>query len=173
MITFSAKILRFSKKGEKTGWSYIEINKRQAEQLNRGSKKSFRIKGLLDNYKIEKTALLPMGDGKFILPINAAIRKGIGKKAGDTLKAQFEVDPRPLKPSADFVNCLKDDMRAYDFFNTLPKGHQNYFTNWIASAKTIETKTKRITMAVIALGAGQGFGEMIRANKKRDTQKVI
>lgn len=169
MIAFTAKILRFGKKGEKTGWSYIEISKRQAEQLNPGCKKSFRVKGQLDKYKIVKTALLPMGDGKFILPINAAMRKGTGKMAGDTLKIQFEVDTMPLKPPADFISCLKDDIRAYDFFNTLPKGHQNYFSNWIESAKTIETKTKRITMAVIALGSGQGFGEMIRANKKKDS----
>jgi hypothetical protein len=166
MITFTAKVLRFGKKGEKTGWSYIEVNQRQAEQLNPGCKKSFRVKGLLDNFKIRKTALLPMGGGKFILPMNAALRKGTGKAAGDTLKIQFEVDESPLKLSADFINCLKDDARAFDFFKTLPKGHQNYFSNWIESAKTVQTKTKRITMAVIALAAGQGFGEMIRANKR-------
>jgi hypothetical protein len=173
MITFSAKILRFNKKGEKTGWSFIEISKRQAEQLNPGCKKSFRVRGKLDSYKIEKTALLPMGDGKFILPVNAALRKGTGKMAGDTVSVHFELDLRPLKPPTDFIKCLKDDLRAYHFFNTLPKGHQNYFTNWIESAKTIETKTRRITMAVIALGSGQGFGEMVRANKKTAAQKAI
>lgn len=167
MITFTAQILRFSKKGEKTGWSYIEISKRQAQQLNPGCKKSFRVKGQLDGHKIEKTALLPMGDGNFILPINAAMRKGTGKIAGDNLKVQFEIDTKPLKAPSDFVSCLKDDMRANTFFNSLPKGHQNYFINWIGSAKTIETKTKRITMAVIALSSGMGFGEMIRANKKQ------
>jgi hypothetical protein len=166
MITFAAKIQRFEKKGEKTGWSYIEISSRQAEQLNPGCKKSFRIKGQLDSFKIQKTALLPMGDGKFILPINATIRKGTGKTAGDTVKVKFEKDDAPAKLSADFIDCLKDDARAYDFFNTLPKGHQRYFSNWIESAKTIQTKTKRITMAVIALASGQGYGEMIRANKK-------
>jgi hypothetical protein len=168
MITFSAKILRFGKQGDKTGWSFIEISKRQAEQLNPGCKKSFRIKGQLDSHKIKQVSLLPVGEGKFMLPMNASIRKGTGKTAGDTLKVQFELDERPLKLSADFIDCLKDDSRAYDFFKTLPKGHQNYFSNWIESAKTVDTKTKRITMALIALAEGQGFGEMIRANKKKD-----
>ena len=165
MITFTTKIQRFGKKGEKTGWSYIEISKQQAEKLNPGSRKSFRVKGKLDNFKISKTALLPMGDGKFILAMNAAIRKGTGKQQGDTIRVEFETDERQLTPSSDFIKCLKDDSRAYDFFMTLPKGHQNYFSKWIDSAKTIHTKTKRITMAVIALASGQGFGEMLRANK--------
>lgn len=164
MIIFSTTIRRFGKLGEKTGWSYIEISRKHAEQLNPGCRKSFRVKGQLDNYQIEKAALLPMGQGKFILPINAAIRKGTGKAAGDLIKVKFEHDAKPIALSADFIKCLKDDQRAYDFFKTLPKGHQNYFSNWIESAKTLPTKTKRITMALVALGAGQGFGEMVRAN---------
>jgi hypothetical protein len=165
MVTFTTKILRFEKMGEKTGWSYIVISQRQAEQLNPGCKKSFRVKGSLDGHTISKTALLPMGEGTFILPMNAAIRKATGKKAGDSIKAQFEIDERPLTLSTEFIQCLKDEPRAYDFFKTLPKGHQNYFSKWIESAKTIQTKTKRITMAVIALSSGQGYSEMIRANK--------
>lgn len=165
MIRFTAKIQRFGKKGEKTGWSYIVISKKQAEQLNPGCKKTFRIKGKLDDFNITKTAILPLGQGRFILAINAAMRKGTGKKEGDTINVQFELDERELTPSSDFIRCLKDDQRAYDYFKTLPKGHQNYFSKWIDSARTIQTKTRRITMAVIALGTGQGYGEMIRANK--------
>lgn len=166
MITYSTRIHRFRKKGEKTGWSYIEISKRQAEQLNPGSRVSFRIKGFLDQHPIEKTALIPMGEGDFILPINSKIRKAIGKGEGDSLKVQLSLDERPLTLSATFIKCLKDEPRALDFFKTLPKSHQNYFSKWIESSKTTPTKTKRITMAVIALGAGHGYAEMVRANKK-------
>ena len=166
MITFSAQILKFQKKGEKTGWSYIEISKRQGWLLKPGSRVSFRVKGLLDQLPIEKAALLPMGSGDFILPLGGPIRKAIGKQAGDSVRVKIELDPRPLSPSSDFIKCLKDDPRALDFFKTLPKSHQNYFSKWIESAKTVTTKTRRITMAVIALGSGQGYGEMIRANKR-------
>jgi len=165
MITFTARILKFQKKGEKTGWSYIEISKRQAQQLKPDSKVSFRTKGFLDVLPIQKAALLPMGDGNFILPINGTMRKALGKKEGDTVKVQLELDESALKLNAEFIKCLKDEPGAYDFFKMLPKSHQNYFSKWIESAKTIQTKTKRITMAVIALGSGQGYSEMIRANK--------
>jgi len=164
-ITFKTKILKFGQQGEKTGWNYIEISSAQAEKLNPGIKKSYRVKGSLDDFKIDKTALLPMGDGKFILPFNAAIRKGTGKKVGDTIQVKFETDDREIKLSGDFMRCLKDDARAFEFFKSLPKGHQNYFSKWIDSAKTTPTKTKRITMAIIALASGQGFPEMMRANK--------
>jgi hypothetical protein len=165
MITFSTKIKRFASKGEKTGWSYIEISETTANKINPGCRKSYRVKGLLDSFKIQKTAILPMGDGGFILPMNAAIRKGTGKAAGDTIKVSLALDERPLVLNGDFMQCLKDDARACEFFQNLPKGHQSYFSKWIESAKTDSTKTKRITMAIIALAQGQGYSEMIRANK--------
>jgi uncharacterized protein YdeI (YjbR/CyaY-like superfamily) len=62
--------------------------------------------------------------------------------------------------------CLADDATALDFFNTLSKGHQTYFSNWIEAAKTVETKTKRITQAVMGLSMGLGYGEMVRYFKK-------
>lgn len=165
MISFSTRILKFDKQGEKTGWSYIEINKHQAEQLKPGCRVSFRIKGRLDHHPIQKTAILPMGEGNFILPLNGPMRKALGKKEGDIIKIMIELDERAIQLSSDFVKCLKDDPRAYNFFKTLPRSHQLYFSKWIESAKTMSTKTKRITMAVIALGSGQGYGEMMRANK--------
>lgn len=165
MLSFNTRILKFQKKGEKTGWTYIEISKRYAEQLS-DNRVSFRVKGSLDNHAIQKTALLPMGDGIFILPLNASIRKAIGKGEGEILKVKLETDERTLTLSPEFIKCLKDEPRAYDFFKALPKSHQMYFSKWIESAKTTTTKVKRITMAVIALGSSQGYPEMIRANKQ-------
>ncbi|HEY8936683.1 MAG TPA: YdeI/OmpD-associated family protein [Cyclobacteriaceae bacterium] len=165
MISFKARIQKFGNKGEKTGWSYIEISKKQSEELKPGCRVSYRVKGKLDQHPIQKAALIPMGEGKFIYPLNGPTRKALGKGEGDTLQVQLELDERALTLSADFVACLKDEPRAYEFFKTLPKSHQNYFSKWIESAKTIQTKTKRITMAVIALGAGQGYSEMIRSNR--------
>ena len=165
MVTFSTKIQRFAKQGEKTGWSYIEISQKNADKINPGVRKSYRVKGTIDSFKIQKVSILPMGEGGFILPMNATLRKGTGKTAGDAVKVSLELDGRSLQLNADFIACVKDDARAYEFFQTLPRGHQNYFSKWIDDAKTMATKTKRITMAVIALAQKQGYPEMIRANK--------
>ncbi|MEJ7673490.1 MAG: DUF1905 domain-containing protein [Chitinophagaceae bacterium] len=75
MVQFSTVIKKFSNKGEKTGWTYIEISEAVAQMLKPNNKKSFRVKGSLDNYKFEGLALIPMGEGAFILALNALIRK--------------------------------------------------------------------------------------------------
>ena len=172
MPTFTTTLRKFADKGEKTGWTYIEIPLDISELLKPGQKKSFRVKGTLDAFAINLVALLPMGqangaDAGFIMPINATMRRGIRKEEGATIQVDLEADDSPMPLSADLLACLDDDPNAMAFFNTLPKGHQNYFSNWIEEAKTFETKTKRLTQTVVGLSMGMGYGEMIRYFKKQ------
>lgn len=164
-VQFSAVIHQFGEQGEKTGWTHIIIPADIAQQLMPGNKKSFRVKGLLDDYKIEQVALLPMGGGDFVMALNATMRKGIKKKKGATVHVKLQVDTKEIKPPADFIECLKDEPKAFEFFYSLPKGHQNYFGKWIDSAKTEQTKTKRIAQAVNALSKKYGFSQMVRSLK--------
>jgi uncharacterized protein YdeI (YjbR/CyaY-like superfamily) len=166
MLKFTTTIQRFDKKGEKTGWQYIEISAAQAKKL-KDSKVSFRVKGSIDSLAIQKTALLPMGEGHFILPMNNIIRKAIGKKHGDKVTVTFELDERKLIISPDLIACLKEDPEAMKFFNSLPPSHQSYYSKWIESAKTAQTKTNRIVMAINGFAKKQGYGEMMRGNKGR------
>jgi hypothetical protein len=166
MVKYTATILKFEKQGEKTGWTYIVIPEDIAQELKPGNRKSFRVKGKLDKYAIEAIALMPMGDGSFIMPLNAEIRKGIAKRAGAQLVVQITEDdnPEPVT-SPELMECLEDEPDALAFFNSLPKGHRNYFMKWIESAKTAPTKAKRIAQAVTGLARKQDYGTMIRSNK--------
>ena len=176
MQTFTALLQRFGQKGEKAGratlgWTYIEIPVDVSEVLRPGQKTSFRVKGTLDTFPIKLIALIPMGQlgetgSAFIMAVNADMRRGIRKEVGATVRVCLDVDTDSMPLSADLMVCLADDPAALDFFNTLPKGHQNYFSNWIEEAKTAETKTKRITQAVTGLSMGLGYGEMVRYFKK-------
>lgn len=166
MIKFNTVIQRFDKQGEKTGWTYIEISAIQAKKINPGVKVGYRVMGKLDHFSFEKTALLPMGEGRFIMPLKADIRKAIGKKMGDKLTVEMALDQRQIQPSADFMKCLKEDPEAMRFFKSLPGSHQRYFSKWIDDAKTMQTKTKRIVMALTAFSRKQGFNEMMRANRQ-------
>jgi len=168
MVKFTAVILRFQKNGEKTGWTYIAIPADVAAKLKPGNKKSFRTKGKLDNYSFSKTALLPMGKGEFILPLNRAIRKAIGNREGAILKVQMEEDKSDFIFNADMLACLEDEPSAMKFFKSLTGSHQRYFSKWIDSAKTDATKAKRITMTVNALAKGKGYGEMIRESNRKN-----
>jgi hypothetical protein len=165
MIQFTATIFKFKEKGEKTGWTYIEILAAQAEALNPGNKKSFRVKGSIDNYEFKQLALIPMGGGIFILPLNATIRKNIGKKMGHTVKVSLQTDTQPLVLNHELVDCLQDEPEAWAYFSNLPKSHQQYYSKWIESAKTIETKSKRIILTVNAALNKMSYAEMIRAQK--------
>ena len=166
MVSLITQIKKFGRQGEKTGWTYIDIPFATATQLKAGCKKSFRVKGKLDQLKIEAVAILPMGEGNFILPINAAFRKALQKKAGDTIEVYLQADDRQLEPPADLIICLKDEPEAFLFFKKLAKGHQNYFSKWINSAKTKETRTNRIAQTVSAMLAGKDYGAMLRLLKK-------
>jgi hypothetical protein len=163
MIRFTTKILQFGEMGEKTGWSYIRVPAAVAEKLMPGNRKSFRVKGMLDGLAIEKMALLPMGEGDFIMALKASIRKILRKQKGDSLRVELEVDKTVIKPPKDLMECLADEPEALAYFKTLPKSHQNYFGNWVREAKTDGTRTKRLASVVMAMVRRQNFGEMLRA----------
>ncbi len=166
MIMYTTTILKFEQQGEKSGWTYITIPAELAEKLKPGFKKSFRVKGKLDDHPIEQTSLLPMGDGNFIMPLNGAMRKAIGKRKGAQLQVQLVEDMVPYQLNAEFLECLADEPRALDQFNSMPMSHRNYYSKWIDTAKTEPTRTKRIALAVTSLAHKIDFGEMLRSQKK-------
>jgi hypothetical protein len=171
MVRFSTTILKFDTQGEKTGWTYITITAKIAQQLNPGIKKSFRVKGLLDDFAIDKVALIPMGGGDFIMAINAAMRKGIGKRKGAIIKVELALDDSPILPPAALIECMGDEPEALKYFNSLPQGHRNYFTKWIDSAKTDATKAKRIALVIKTMVRKMDFGAMLR--EERDERRKL
>jgi hypothetical protein len=164
-IRFTATVLRFEKQGEKTGWSYIHIPANLAQELKPGHKKSFRVKGKLDSYAIKQVSLLPMGEGDFIMPFNAGMRKGTGKRVGAMVEVVLQEDKTEIEVPADFAECLAVDADAKAYFDKLPKSHQNYWIKWIGSVKSAEARDGRLMRATAALAKGWGFAEMLRAEK--------
>jgi sugar phosphate isomerase/epimerase len=165
MIKFTTTLKKFDDQGEKTGWTYIEICNDKAEKLKPNNKKAFRVKGKLDSYEIKGVAVMPMGDGTFVLPFNAAMRKGTGKRKGEKVTVYIQEDTDEMEYNADMMECIADEPQAKANFEKMSKGMQRYFSNWITSAKTEETKAKRIAQTVNALVLGQDYGQMIRALK--------
>ncbi|ULQ57356.1 YdeI/OmpD-associated family protein [Flavihumibacter rivuli] len=165
MLKFSAVIQKYSSQGEKTGWSFVLIPEEMAGKLKPGNKKSFRVKGKLDEKVIEQQALIPIGGGDFILPLKADLRKKLGKGKGDTVNLQLWVDERALEISADLLTCLEDEPKARENFQNLPPSHQQYYSKWIESARTDATRAKRIAQTVNAMARGLTYGEMIREGK--------
>ncbi len=166
MVQLTTMMKRFSSQGEKTGWTYIEIPADLAQKLKPGNRKEFKVKGKIDKHLINRVSLLPMGGGVFIMPINADMRKAIGKRHGAMVKVQLVEDRSEFVFNNDLMECLHDEPAAFDFFKKLPGSHQRYFSKWIDSAKTEQTKAKRIAQTVNALAKELGYPEMLRALKK-------
>jgi len=167
MISYNTIILQFGEQGEKTGWTYIEIPADLAQEMKPDNKKSFRVRGTLDNLPINGIALMPMGEGAFIMAINAEMRKGIRKHKGAMLQVTLEedVDYKVVMPD-DLQECFDFEPYALEFFNTLAKSHRNYFIKWIEQAKTQPTRDIRITATINAMLRKWDYGTMIRAMKK-------
>src|SRR4051812_12447008 len=120
MIEFTTTILKFEEQGEKTRWTYIIIEQEHATVLHPADRKSFRVKGKLDKHPIKQIALLPRVGSGYIMPLNAEMRKALGKKAGDTVAVQLAKDSARFVFSHDMMDCLNDEPKALSNFEKLP-----------------------------------------------------
>lgn len=59
MVSFKALLQKFGSNGEKTGWTYFNIPAIIAQQLKPAYKKSFRVKGKIDNHQIKAVFFRP------------------------------------------------------------------------------------------------------------------
>ena len=167
MVEFTTMILQFAEQGEKTGWSYIEIPADLAQQMKPGNKKSFRVRGMLDALPVRGMALMPMGEGNFIMAFKAEVRKGIHKNAGAMLHVKLEEDiDYKIETPDDLQECFDFEPEAFEFFNSLAKSHREYFIKWIDGAKTSETRAKRIVNTVNAMLRKWPYNVMIREMRK-------
>ncbi len=167
MITCTVEIERFAKNADKTGWRYIFLPENLVKQLAPTDGRSFRVKGKIDDFSVNGLSLLPVKDGGYILPMNGNIRKGVRKEEGDKVTIYFEKDTEfKIEMPEDLEICLAQDDGSLENFLTYTKAHQNYFINWLNTAKTDTTREKRLLMIVKAMALKQDFGMMMRSSRK-------
>lgn len=118
-----------------------------------------KVRGAIDTYQLEQYKLMPMGDGKHLfLPVKAAIRKQIKKEAGDIVHVLLYEDSSTLVIPDEIISCLKDDStESHTKFMAYSEGEQKAFVDWINSAKTEETKAKRIIEMLDKIKINKGF----------------
>lgn len=144
------KLQRFQAKG---GWTYIPV-----PDIHPAKGKAFgqvKVKGSIDGYVFEQYHLMPMGNGHLFLPVNANIRKQIGKKEGDTVKLLLFEDNAALEIPAELILCLEDEPKAYELFMKLSEGYQKEFISWIYAAKREETRVARMAAMISKVLQGQ------------------
>lgn len=163
MVHFTTAIAKFGQQGEKTGWTYIAIPEDITALINPGVKKSYRVKGTIDAYALESVAVMPMGDGSFIMALNAAMRKGIKKKEGAMVQLALCLDMSSYIMNEQMLDAIHSSDIARHQFEKLPPSHQKYYSKWVDAAKQQSTKDKRIVQIVLSFEKGLSFAEMLRS----------
>ncbi|MFM1876163.1 MAG: hypothetical protein RL266_1900 [Bacteroidota bacterium] len=127
----------------KGGWTYAAI-----PEVLKNPHTPFgwvRVKGSVDGYEIERSKLQPMGNGQLFFPVNAAIRKKIGKEAGDTVHITLYEDKISEQIREELMLCLENEpQELMDKFNGLSEFLQNNYLGWLQDAKTEDEKANRI-----------------------------
>jgi hypothetical protein len=165
MVSFKATLQKFGMQGEKTGWVYIAVPADISQLIKPNYKKSYRVKGKIDNVSIRAGAILPMGEGNFIFAVNASLRNQLKRAEGGEVNVQFEEDDDIIKLSAELLQSINNEPQAAKYFNALPPSHKNQYSNWVKSAKSEQIIAKRIATVIKACSMQMSYGEMMRANK--------
>ena len=148
---FINKDLVLEKFPGKGGWTYARI-----PQVPQGKKTHFGwlpVRGFIDEYELKNYKLAPYGNGLF-LPVKAAIRKIIGKEAGDKVRVRLYADDLPATIPEELELCLKDEPVAYENFLRLSEEEKKKCLAWIDATSSEDRRVARMAQLINELAAG-------------------
>ena len=170
-VSYSSLLEKYGPDPDKAGWVVLLVPAAIASQVNPGVKKTFRVQGFLNDFSVEQMSVIPIGEGDFILPVKAEIRKKTGTKQGSKITVKLAIDARELELPTDFLAALDEVPEAKECFAGYTLFVRRIYGKWIDDAKTDATKVKRIAMALNALARGLDYGGMLR--EERDRRKFL
>jgi Bacteriocin-protection, YdeI or OmpD-Associated/Domain of unknown function (DUF1905) len=96
-------------------------------------------------------------NGAPMISVSAAVRTATGLKGGDTVHVTLTVADSPPEVTipADFAAALAADEQAGAFFGKLSNSLQRYHIDSVASAKSADTRQRRIDKAIALFRAGK------------------
>jgi hypothetical protein len=141
LVKFHTTILQAGKTA--TG---IEIPDEIIEKLGAGKRPPVRV---TINGQTYRSTVAVMG-GKFLVGVSAENRAKTGVAGGDEVDVQLELDtqPREVTVPPDFAQVLKKNPTAQKTFEALSYSKKQAIAVSIGSAKTPETRARRIEKAV-------------------------
>jgi hypothetical protein len=119
VISFTSMVQRYGENAEKTGWCYLAIPAPEAQRWHCTNRKGFRVKDFLNEVAIAQQALIPIGEGDYMLPLNPTLRKPLQQPAlGTVVQLRLQKDVSDLTIDLDFEACLAEGPAANTFFQS-------------------------------------------------------
>ena len=136
--------------GNATG---IEIPDEVIAALGAGKKPPVRM--MVNGYAYRSTVATI--DGKFMVGFSADHRAASGLKGGDEADVEIEHDtePRTVQVPADLQSALDAEPAAQQTFDKLSNSLKGYHVYQVTSAKTDETRQRRIEKSIATLREGK------------------
>jgi hypothetical protein len=152
-IRFKATLLRPAD-APRAGWAFLVLPK--AASGNLPSRGPVTVEGTLQGAAFVET-LMPDGDGGHWLKVDRRLRDAAGVDAGDTVAialAPVQEEPEPKVPAAlrDALKAAPDAKAIWD--DITPVARRDWIL-WIASAKQVETRARRVEVACDKLASGK------------------
>lgn len=103
-----------------------------------------------------RSSIAVMG-GLFMVGVSAENRAGAGVAGGDEVDVDIELDtaPRVIEVPDDFATALDAEPDARRTFDALSYSNQSWHTYQIKSARSAETRKRRIAKSIEALRDGR------------------
>jgi len=95
--------------------------------------------------------------GRSLLLVRKDIRERLGKGKDDMVEVTVTVDatPRVIDVPKDLQKALAGSSKSKAAFEKMSYSHQREYTQWIESAKRVETRVARVAKAVEMLAEGR------------------
>lgn len=151
---FNAKLLRPAKPGTDISWAFVVLPKDASEKLPRRGRTT--IEGAINGHVFQAT-LEPDGQLSHWLRVSKELREAAGADVGDIVTLEISPvaeEPEPEIP-ADFQKALEAAPEAKRVWNGTTTIARLDWIHWIASAKQLKTRAKRIGDACDMLASGK------------------
>lgn len=139
-VSFDAELTAF---GNNTG---VVVPPEVIDELDAGKRPAVDVD--LHGYKFRST--IGVMGGQSLISVSAAIRKDTGLAAGDPINVTLTLNdtPREVSIPEDFAAVMRRSAGTEEFFAALSNSLQRYHVDQITSAKTDETRQRRIDKAI-------------------------
>lgn len=117
-----------------------------------------KVKVCFDGKVDYRGSLVRMGGEKHILGIRKDIRRALGKKPGDSVAVEVQLDtgPRRVEIPDSLQEAFRKHPEALEHFRSLSYTHQREYAEYILSAKKEETRQRRTQRTLQMLTEARG-----------------